>query len=167
MTMLDAYTNKGNSLFQLSDSNQVMLIFLRHFGCNFCRETLRNIANSKSEIESNGYKIILVHQSSKEYARKMLDIYELSDLEHISDRSLILYKSFGISSLKFVEYFNFKVLFRFFSSVLKGDLPGKIQGDPNQKPGIILFHERAIIDRFNYRHIAQRPNLSQIATQII
>ena len=164
MTMLDAYTNKGNSLLQLSDKEPLMLIFLRHFGCNFCRETLRNIANSKSEISSNGYKVLLVHQSSLAYAEKILDIYDLSDIEHISDRSLFLYKSFGIDSLKFVDYFNPSVLWGLIRSLFAGDLPGKIQGDARQKPGIFLFHKRNVVDKFEYRHIAERPNLIQLAT---
>ena len=163
--MLDAYTNKGNSLLQLSDKEQLMLIFLRHFGCNFCREMLRDIADSAEDIRSNGYKIILVHQSSMNYADKMLDIYELNDIEHISDRSLLLYKSFGIDSLGFLDYFNLSVLFGVIRSLFKGDIPGRIQGDPNQKPGIFLFHRRGIIDKYEYKNIAKRPDLVQLVAQ--
>lgn len=165
--MLDSYTNKGNSLLQMSDSNQLMLVFLRHFGCNFCRETLRYLSESKQEIQSKGYKIILIHQSSKSYAEQMLEIYDLGDLEHISDKSLLLYRSFEINTLKVRDYFNPAVFFGFFRSLFNGDFPGRIQGDPNQKPGIFLFYKRSIVGKFEYRHIAQRPDLIQLATQSI
>ena len=34
------FTNKGNDLASIAEQNCVMLVFLRHFGCIFCREAL-------------------------------------------------------------------------------------------------------------------------------
>jgi hypothetical protein len=33
-------TETGRTLLELVDESPVLLIFLRHFGCSFCRQTL-------------------------------------------------------------------------------------------------------------------------------
>ena len=38
--MRAATTNDGRSLWDLSEESTLLVIFLRHFGCTFCRETL-------------------------------------------------------------------------------------------------------------------------------
>ena len=34
------YTNKGNDLRTIAEQKCVMLVFLRHFGCAFCKRVI-------------------------------------------------------------------------------------------------------------------------------
>ena len=44
-------TNEGSNVFEISKNKNVMLVFLRHFGCQFCRETIHEISRLRPEIE--------------------------------------------------------------------------------------------------------------------
>ena len=51
-TVLRQYrTETGRSLLELVDESPVLLIFLRHFGCSFCRQTLEDVSRIRREIE--------------------------------------------------------------------------------------------------------------------
>ncbi|MDV7393380.1 hypothetical protein RZS08_18550, partial [Arthrospira platensis SPKY1] len=58
-------TNTGNSVLDLSKQKPVLLVFLRHFGCTFCREALEDISQKRASIEANGTQIVFVHMSNE------------------------------------------------------------------------------------------------------
>ncbi|NND76747.1 MAG: redoxin domain-containing protein [Flavobacteriales bacterium] len=162
--MLDAYTNKGNSLMELSKQRKVMLVFLRHFGCNFCKETLSLLEKNKEQLLNSPSKVVIVHQSSREHANKVLDIYSLSQFEHVSDPSCIVYKAFGIEQHSYLELLKPSVIWGTLKGILMGHLPGKINGDPLQKPGIMVVKDASIVESFNYSNIASKPPLLRMAS---
>ena len=162
--MIDAFTNNGNSILELSNRKKVLLVFLRHFGCNFCKETLRELERSKVELNSFESEIVIVHQSSREHAQKVLEIYGLSDLEHVSDPSRIVYKAFGLGKHSYFEIFRPRVLWNTLRSIIRGHIPGKINGDPLQLPGIFVLENSQLIDSFSYSSIADRPPILKLAS---
>ena len=66
--MQEMMTSDGISLREQSFQQPVMLVFLRHFGCTFCREALADISESRQRIEKAGTKLIFVHMASNEIA---------------------------------------------------------------------------------------------------
>ncbi|MEM7162350.1 MAG: redoxin domain-containing protein [Bacteroidota bacterium] len=164
MIAIDAYTNKGNSIFELSKRKKVILVFLRHFGCNFCRETLSEIEQIKSDLDENQAKIILVHQSSKKYASEILPIYDLNDLEHISDTGQVLFKSYGLENHGYFEIFKPRVFLGFIRSLFKGHLFGKVTSNPLQLPGVFVIEKEEVVEQFIYRNIAQMPPILELAS---
>lgn len=162
--MIDAFTNMGNSILELSKNNEVLLVFLRHFGCNFCKETLNEIETNKERLLNSKCKIIIVHQSSREHAKKVFEIYNLEEIEHVSDPSRIVYKAFGLGKHNYLEILKPRVLWSTFKSILKGHLPGRIKGDPLQMPGIFIIKNSVLINSFDYSNIADRPPLLNLAS---
>ncbi|MBK9213569.1 MAG: hypothetical protein IPO14_11630 [Saprospiraceae bacterium] len=47
-TLKEMKTNKGNKLYELSMQHGVLVVFLRHFGCAFCREALHELSEQKN-----------------------------------------------------------------------------------------------------------------------
>ena len=45
-------TESGRTLLELVDESPLLLIFLRHFGCSFCRQTLDDVSKIRDEIEA-------------------------------------------------------------------------------------------------------------------
>ena len=86
----------GRDLLGLSYERPVMLVFLRHFGCTFCREVLRDLGKIRHEIEAKGISLVLVHMSAPEYAEQMLEKFKLSGTLHISSTDKRLYEEFGL-----------------------------------------------------------------------
>ena len=66
-------TNVGRNLKDLSMERPVMLVFLRHFGCTFCREALADISKKREVLESMGAKLVFVHMAEPEIAERAAD----------------------------------------------------------------------------------------------
>lgn len=160
-------TNKGEDLDQLSTEQPLMLIFLRHFGCTFCRESMTEIHKVRKLVESQGVKIVLVHMVHSRLADQILSLYELNDLSHISDPDKLLYKQFGLNRAKWREIFNYRVIWRtLVAGIFKGHLAGKPIGDPYQMPGVFVYHNQAIVRKFTYNLVSDHPDYLQLATNL-
>ncbi|MBK8548548.1 MAG: hypothetical protein IPL63_14650 [Saprospiraceae bacterium] len=51
-------TNKGNNLLDLSYQSPVLLVFLRHFGCVYCKESMMDIARKKINFEKTASMLL-------------------------------------------------------------------------------------------------------------
>lgn len=151
----------------LADKQRVLLVFLRHFGCTFCRETMADLALRRHEVESDGTRIVLVHMVSEKIADDILALYDLHGLSHIADVHQVLYRKFGLSKTTVKSLMGFPNWWRaFVAGLLKGHLIGKPAGDPFQMPGVFVFHKNRILNKFTYKFVSDRPDfikLSQVA----
>ena len=98
-SLRDFHTETGRSLLDLVDESPVLLVFLRHFACAFCAQTLDRVSQARSQIEAKGVRPVFVHLGSPERAKPYFDYYHLSDVERISNPEATLYQlpSFGLS----------------------------------------------------------------------
>lgn len=152
-------TNYGEKLLDLTRNEPVMLVFLRHFGCSFCKETLSDIAQHRKSIESMGTRIVLVHMlEDDEETLLELEKYGLSDMPYISDPETILYKKFALRKGSIPQLFGFKVLFRgVWAGFSKGLWVSREKGDAFQMPGLFLLFNGKIIKSYIHRSAADRP----------
>lgn len=161
---MDFKTNRGENLDELARDRRVMLVFLRHFGCTFCRETMSELAEKKRRIEAQGIKIVLVHMINTEVADNILKLYELDDLSHIADVHQKLYYQFGLRKTTIRSLMGFPNWWRaMVAGVFKGHLIGKPAGDPFQMPGVFVFHKNRILNKFTYRYVSDRPDFVKLA----
>lgn len=158
------YTNQGSSLQEHTDASPTMLVFLRHFGCPFCREMLSEIEHNRAQIEKEGTKIILVHLVDDAKAEEITSNFGLQDLPRISDPDKRIYKAFGLSRGSLEQLFGFNVLVRgIIRTVLKLDLPRPFKGDAFQMPGIFVIHKGMVIHTFKHTSLADRPDYIELA----
>jgi peroxiredoxin len=163
--MSEVITNKGNNLLELSFEQPILLVFLRHFGCTFCRESLENIADEKSKIESKGTKIILVHMVEYDVSEKELSKYGLQDIELISDVNCELYENFGLEKGTFYQLFGLKVWVRaFYAGLLKGHFIGWLKGKGTQMPGVFLIKDGEIVKSYKHFTAADTPDYLHLST---
>lgn len=164
-TSLEMYaTNKGRPILDASYESPVLLVFLRHFGCTFCREALATIGSQLKAIESKGTSVLLVHMVSEEEADQQLVQYGLGDVEHISDPESLLYKAFRLRRGSFWQLFGPKVIRRGIQAGLIGGYGiGDIAGDPYQMPGIFLIYEGKIVKQYLHRSAADIPPYLELA----
>lgn len=157
-------TNRGESLKELSDRNKVMLVFLRHFGCTFCREALADIHRKREEIENEGVIIVLVHQIGDKQADELLRLYHLEDIHRISDPNLEIYHAFNLNRATFKQHYGLRVMIRgFVAGLIKGHMLGPEQGDGWQMPGVFILREGKIIDKYIHEYVSDRPDYSELS----
>lgn len=153
-------TNAGNDLKQLSTSFPVLLVFLRHFGCLFCQEALRDISERKDQLSYNKIKVVFVHMAENEVANEFFEKYSLSGYEHISDPECKLYNTFGLGKGSFSQLFGLSTWIRGYqiSRSKRHHMAGKVIGDSFQMPGIFLLNKGEIIDSYIHKSASDRPD---------
>ncbi len=152
-------TNSGETVAELSSNHQVLLIFLRHLACIFCREALKDIKKIKEQLDKFNTEIVFVHMTDNETANEIFENYKLPEVKHISDISKELYKSFGLYKGDFRQLFGFKSFIGMGRASLKGNLPSSNPiGDPQQMPGVFVINNEKVTNYFIYNSVGDYPN---------
>ena len=160
-----ATTESGRKLVDLMAQSSILLVFLRHAGCTFCRETLSDISKLRSEIEARGTHIVLVHMGDREAMLSIVAKYGLSDLERIADSTQVLYAAFGLGRGSFRQLFGWKVWWRgVFAGLIKGHGRGAAVADYRQMPGVFYLEKGMIAKRFRHKSAADRPPYESICS---
>ncbi len=154
-------TETGASLLALTEASPILLVFLRHFGCSFCRQAISDVADLRGELAQRGVRPVFVHLGTPERAKPFFDYYGIGDVERVSDPEAKVYQLpvFALPRMN-------PVLTLFQPSVwmgwLKGPLfkhgIGAIKEDGHQMPGIFFLKGSRIVRTFRYRTIADEPN---------
>jgi len=161
-TVLSEYqTESGRTLLELLGESPLLLVFLRHFGCSFCRQTLDDVSRLRAEIEGRGIRPVFVHLGTPERARPYFDYYHLSDIERVSNPDASLYTGpvFQLRRKQAFSHFLVPEVWRawLLGAVRKHGI-GTIQEDADQMPGIFFLRDRAVVRVFRYRTIADEPD---------
>ncbi len=158
-------TNEGLTLEEMTHRQPTLMVFLRHFGCTFCREAMRDISEQRHLIESKGSRILVVHMlEDEDTARERLAKFGLDDLPTISDPEKLLYKKFQLKQGSVTQLFGLKVWLRgIVVGVFKGLGIGSAMGDPYQMPGVFLLHKGKIVNRYIHESASDRPEYVQLA----
>lgn len=165
--LLEMYvTNKNNSVLDLAKKQPVMLVFLRHFGCTFCKEALYNIRKYRVQIEQQGTKIILVNMQEENKCMEELAKFNLQDIEFIADQESLLYKAFKLRRGTFQQLYGLKVLFRgIYLRLAKAVKTTTSNGtDIYQMPGIFVIYKGAVVKQFIHETAADNPPYVELAT---
>ncbi len=165
MYSLDMFeTSEGLTLDEMSNRWPTMLIFLRHFGCTFCREALQDLASCKEKIEVLGTRVVLVHMLEEDCASRELERFGLTDIAHISDPESILYKKFKLRRGTIGQLFGLKVWIRGIDAgLLKSNGVGRAKGDPFQMPGVFIIKDGKVVKKYVHQSAADRPDYQQMA----
>lgn len=154
-------TESGRTLLELVDESPLLLIFLRHFGCSFCRQTLDDVSKLRGEIEAKRIRPVFVHLGTPERAKPYFDYYHLSDVERVSDPQASLYTHpvFDLARKNVFTQFLVPAVWRaWLQGVIRKHGIGMIKEDADQMPGIFFLRQRAIVRTFRYKTIADEPD---------
>ena len=151
----------GRSLLDLVDESPVLLVFLRHFSCAFCAQTLDRVSQVREQLAAKGTRPVFVHLGSPERAKPYFDYYHLSDVERISNPDASLYQLplFALGRTNpYLHFFNLTV----WRGWLKGAMfkygIGMIKEDAEQMPGVFFLKNRKIERAFRNKTIADDPD---------
>ncbi|MBU6341158.1 MAG: AhpC/TSA family protein [Bacteroidetes bacterium] len=159
--------NSGETLAQLAEDQPVLLVFLRFFGCSFCREAISDIAQRKKKLESQGFRIVFVHMSpDKELAEKFFKRYKLMPIDHISDPEKQFYRKFGLGRGTPAQLFGLMNWIRGFqAAIVEGHgttYHSEELGDGFQMPGVFVLHQGEVRNSFIHRFPYDRPDYEEI-----
>ncbi|MEM6363228.1 MAG: SelL-related redox protein [Planctomycetota bacterium] len=152
-------TQHGNTLAELNHDRNVLLLFLRHSGCTFCREALADVQQQRQSIEQHA-TIVLVHMGVENDAtNRYFDHYKLSDVHRISDPDCKLYRTYDLPRGRLGQLFGPSVWLRGFSAAILGrHAVGPLGGDGFQMSGTFVVRNDRIEQRVQHQTVAERPD---------
>ena len=155
--------HNGQSLAALTDETPVLIVFLRHAGCTFCREALSDLSVARNAIERRGVRLCLVHMGPESQAKPFISEFGLGDVPRISDPTRALYRAFGLERGRMRQLFGPTVIRRGMEAAAQGHGIGAMVGDGFQMPGVFLIHHGKIVRAFRHETAADRPDYAALA----
>jgi peroxiredoxin len=156
-------TQYGEPLPAIAENHRVLLVFLRHAGCTFCRRTLADLAAARAKLEFRGYRIVLIHMKDAAETERQLQRFGLTGVDRICDPDQRLYRAFGLKRGKLKQLLGPVAIWRGVKTALgDGHGIGYPRADPAQMPGVFLIEECNVVGRFRFRTVADRPEFERL-----
>ena len=137
------FTSIGGELVRLSDlwsgaEKGIVLVFLRHFGCLFCRDHAVQLREHHGEFRARGYEIVAIGQGTAARSDRFRSDYHLP-FPVLGDRSLESYQLYGLTHGSLGGFLQPAAYRAGIGALLRGNFPGMPDGDVNQNPGTFLI----------------------------
>jgi peroxiredoxin len=158
MAMHMARSQTGVSLLSLSQQRPLLVVFLRHLGCTFCREALADLRERHAAIEAAGAGVAIVHMASQSEAEALFARYDLDELPRISDPDRVLYRALRLPSGTLRQLFGLRVWKRALRATAEGHFLGRKAGAGRQLAGVFIIYRGRVLDEFRHRSAADRPD---------
>jgi hypothetical protein len=140
-----------------------LLVFLRHFGCIFCRETIADLRQA-AEADPEFPSVLFFTQGTSIEGRAFLRRY-WPRARAVSDPNLGFYEAFEVRRAGWIEALGPKVFAARSRAVAKGHENGPRSGDVWRMPGIFLVEDARILWRFEPEHAADHPDFATLMDQ--
>jgi peroxiredoxin len=162
--LLSGYTSQtGVSLATLVE-RPLFLVFLRHFGCTFCREAVADLSEKRRAIEAKGAPLAFIHLGTEEKAQWFFKPYGMLDVPRFGDPQGRLYEAFGLLRAELRQYLNSESILRMLNAWFRGHFVGFPAGDMERMPGAFLIDRGKIQKAFRHKLVSDRPDYLTLAT---
>ena len=152
----------GVSLVDLSTGRSCLVVFLRHSGCTFCRQTLADLQAQRERLRAAAVNPVLVHMGDDAAGEKFFGRYAMADLSRISDPSCTLYRAYGLGRGRFTQLLGPAVWWPGFKAILAGHAIGPPDGDGFQMPGAFLIRDGKVVKQYRHTTSAGRPDYCRL-----
>ncbi|MFT7173902.1 MAG: hypothetical protein ACI9NQ_002130 [Paracoccaceae bacterium] len=149
----------GETLKEASQKDLLAIVFLRHFGCTFTRQLLRNLREMHERAEAEGARLVLVHMLQQGEEDEFVDP---NGVVRIADPRCDLYRAFGLGKGGFLELFGPKVWYRGAVAFFRGCGAGMLKGDGLQMPGAFLLKDGKILQEQKAHSASDLPNVEAL-----
>ena len=154
----------GRSIAALSNGQSLLIVFLRHSGCTFCREALADLREQRPRLEAAGLKLVVVHMGDEAAGLALTSPYGLQDVSRISDPSCTLYRGYDLERGRVSQLLGPAVWWRgFLAAIVQRHGVGPAGGDGFQMPGAFVVRNGAIVKAYRHRTAADRPDYCELA----
>lgn len=126
------------------------IIFVRHFGCPFCKQHLAQIAQRTTEFDSAGVSLVALGPGTPQEAAEIKTKMHLPFPVYGDYRSRV-FSDYGLSEIEGKDVVTRQSIVGSAKAVLQGHLPSRSEGNPKQ------LHGEFLVDREGIVRYAVRP----------
>jgi hypothetical protein len=158
MTRRRVHLPGDSPLTAVAAQSPALVIFLRSFGCTFCREAMADVSRRQQEIRAAGAGIVFVHGATAEEAAPWFSKYGLDDVATISDPGLAHYRAFGLGRTRVADMVAPKVWMRGAACAISHGFGSQTVDMMRQLPGVFVVQGGEILAEYRHRSPADRPD---------
>jgi hypothetical protein len=159
-----AKTQSGESMYELSQRQELLVVCVRHSGCTYCREALDDLSRQKSVIKAAGVRPVIVHMGTFDQGQQMLRQYGCEEFDQVSDPTRHVYQALELRLGTLSELFGPRAFWR---ALVEGTVFrfgfGRIVGSALQMPGAFLIRDGRIVKAYRHAFSGDRPNYVELA----
>ncbi len=148
---------------QLGVSGLTLLVFLRHFGCTFCRETVAELRR-ESEASSDFPPLLFFFQGGTTEGRAFLR-RDWPSARAVADLELRFYEAFGVERMGWLDLLKPALWQAERRAKAKGFTQGERSGDIWRLPGVFLVDGNHIVWTHEFRHAGDLPDFGAVAAR--
>jgi hypothetical protein len=141
-----------------------LLVFLRHYGCMFCREMVRDLREI-SQRQADYPQVVFVCQGTLEEGQTFF-AHHWPQARAIVDEPRKFYTALGLRRATIGEMVGIQVWTCSFRAMSKGNFIGKPVGDPWIMPGVFLVQDGEIQWSHHFRHQGDHPDWAAIPARL-
>jgi len=153
--------NQPTRLATLWQQQPLVLLFLRHLGCPFCRELVADVRDQYPEFHRSGAEVAAVTMGTAQQAAQFRAGLKLP-FPCLADPAREAYQAFGVPRGGVTQIVGPAVWAAGLKAALRGGAGIPI-GDPLQLQGIFIIDRRGVV-RYAYRatNSADRPSAAEL-----
>lgn len=114
-----------------------------------------------SEEHAGFPEVLFFHLAGIEEGEEILDDY-WPGARAVSDPEKQFYRAFGLHQGSFNQLLGPRVIYAAARSALKGNAPGKAQGDVRTMPGIFLVDDGEVVWQHDFRYSGDHPDMEML-----
>jgi peroxiredoxin len=158
------FTNRSIDLNEMLQNDNVLVVFLRHFGCTFCRSTIAYLADERIFLEAKNIQILFVHPGTEEQALRAFERWGYPDAHWVADPDLKLYEAFELKKGNFKQLFGIETWIEGFKHgfIGKKGVGLKQEGNGFQMPGVFFVKNGIIKAQFIHERASDQPDYLQL-----
>lgn len=141
----------------------MLLVFLRHLGCTFCRETVHQLREAAKNPDFP--PVVFVHQGSLDEGIRFFS-ERWTDVVAIADPELELYHAFKLKRGTMSELFGPQTLISGLKGLMQGHGIGLPVGDPFIMPGMFFIKSDEIVWEHKYHHAGDHPKFDSLGENL-
>jgi peroxiredoxin len=155
---LSSYWQAGTTAF----------VFVRHLGCLFCREQLKDLRANHAGIERAGLRLVVITPDRPEPVTRFAAEFQ-PPFPILSDPRRVAYQAYGLTEGSGSQLLNPRVVMRSFQAIARGNMQGRRSdgASTRQLPGAAivstdgdLLHHQVAEDASDHMTAAQLIALS-------
>ncbi len=136
-----------------------LVVFLRFFGCVFCRETIADLRKLAEE-NQDFPRVLFVAEAGTVETRAFLRRYWPA-ARTVSDPDGVVYDAFGVGR-GFLRTLGIGVFAAKRRAAAKGHVGGEVDGDAFRMPGVFLMRGEEVVWSHDFKHMADHPTFGEL-----
>ena len=145
-------------LHAVAAHSPALVIFLRSFGCTFCREAMADVSRMQKDIRQAGAGIAFVHAAAADEAAPWFVKYGLTDVTTISDPDLAHYRAFGLARTEATSMLDPRVWMRGAASAMAHGFGAQTYEMMRQLPGVFVVKNGTVLAEYRHQSPSDRPD---------